>query len=126
MVRTNKKTERLEVLEPCLKLCKGLLGKQIIKYRRLDALDSYHEPGEPDIEIWIPQTDRIFILMSECKKPDGGILLNTQIKYRNKYNSFNNVRYVEVRSAEELRLIIIELSHYMNKEFNEFMNTGEL
>lgn len=118
---SNQRIEKLEVLNPCIKLCKGLLGTHIIKYRRLDALDMYHESGDPDIEIWIPQTDRIFILMAECKKPIGGKLSDNQVIYKNKYKSFYNVRYVEITSDKQLKKEIMNYSHYKNEELKIFM-----
>ena len=82
----NQRIERLEVLEPCMKLCKQLqIQGYVLRWKRLDALDYYHESGEPDLEIWFSKDKNIWILMAECKRPLGGVLLPSQIKYRNKF-----------------------------------------
>lgn len=113
--------EKEQVLKPCLKLCKQLLNSHIIKYRRLDALDYYHENGDPDIEIWINHKNHIFIIMAECKKPIGGIFSLSQKKYENKYKIFDNVLYIGITDVIQLKEIILKLSHYQNKEIEFFM-----
>lgn len=88
----------------------------ILKWRRLDALDLYHEPGDPDIEIWVSKDNLLTIIMAECKKPNGGSLRPSQIKCRDKYSKFLNVLYVEIRSSIELKKLII--NNYDNYNFN--------
>lgn len=106
-VYKRKQIEKQEVLEPCKKLCRKLKkhGK-IIKWRRLDALDMYHEDGEPDLEIWIPVGRILHLLFAECKKPSGGIVSNKQNDYRDKYNPYINVKYVIITNVEQLKEII--------------------
>lgn len=122
----NEQTERTEVLVPCMKLCKKLKSAgYILKYRRLDALDYYHESGDPDIEIWISKNDILVIIMAECKKPSGGTLSNNQIECRDKYKVFKNVIYIEIRDVETLKSLIMNIaeSKYFNKDiFKEFLD----
>lgn len=122
----NKRDETLLVLEPCLKLCKQFLGTYVLQYKRLDALDRYHISGSPDIEIWISKDANVFILMCECKRPDGGILGKSQIKYCDKYKVYKNVLYVEITDVLQLKKIIVSLSGYMDKEIEEFNKIEEL
>lgn len=122
----NKKIERQQVLEPCLKLCKQLLGTHILQYRRLDALDTWHVSGSPDIEIWVPKEKIIWILMPECKKPIGGILSKKQMDYRDKYKVFNNVIYMEVTDVLQLKKLILNTSDYGCEQIEEFNNIKEL
>src|SRR5580692_7547780 len=99
----NERRERLEVLEPCLKLCKKLkIAGYILKYRRLDALDYYHENGDPDIEIWFSDSEHLCILMVECKS-NKGKLSPAQILCKDKYKKYNNVKYMEVRDVKQLK-----------------------
>lgn len=126
MVRVNQRLERTQVLDPCLKLCRGLTGTHIIKYKRLDALDRYHEDGSPDIEIWISKNEYIHILMAECKKPHGGILGKPQIKYCEKYKVYKNVLYVQITSVLQLKKIILNMSGYKDKELEEFNKIDSL
>lgn len=120
----NQRKERLEVLEPCKKLCKQL--KQmgyIVKWRRLDALDFYHEPGDPDLEIWVFSQSMLVIIMCECKKPEGGILIKSQIECKEKYIKFKNVIYIETNSVNILKDLIMKIAdnqYFKPEVFNEF------
>lgn len=121
-MRKNKNIERTEVLNPCMKLCKQLkIQGWILKWRRLDALDYYHEAGDPDLEIWFPKDNHVWILMAECKKPIGGKLRPSQIAYRNKYKKFNNIIYAEIRSVAQLEQLVKGFSDFEKKEFEAFM-----
>lgn len=112
----NKQIERKEVLDPCKEFCKKLLTAGVIlKWRRLDALDMFHEDGEPDLEIWIPFLSslgdpHVLILLAECKKEDGGVHSKAQKDYRDKYASFSNVVYELITSPDQLDYIIRKLS----------------
>jgi len=107
----NLQLERDEVLNPCKELCSRLLTAGVIlKWRRLDALDAYHENGEPDLEIWVPHDNYLFIFLAECKKPDGGIHSEAQKDYQVKYQPFINVQYELITSVEQLEYIIRKLS----------------
>lgn len=121
----NKRIEREQVLNPCLKLCKSFLGTYILQYKRLDALDVYHINGSPDIEIWLSKNDYLYILMAECKQPEKGILSNNQIIYREKYKLFKNVIYVEITDVMQLRKIILNITGYKDKEMEEFNKIKE-
>jgi hypothetical protein len=116
--------EREQVLKPCLKLCKRLKSQgYILKYRRLDALDMWHENGDPDIEIWVSSQDIVIIIMCECKKPEGGVLSKKQLECRDKYIKFRNVIYIETNSVDILKDLIMKVAdnQYFNPEqFNEF------
>lgn len=114
--------ERELVLKPCLDwLKKQIFTGAILQYRRLDALDRFHINGSPDIEIWIPKDKTIWILMAECKRPDGGSLSPAQVSYRNKYKDFKNVIYVDIRSLKELQDLVFKMSDYDSvDEFNRF------
>lgn len=116
----NKRIERLQILDPCLKLCKKYLGTHILQYKRLDALDSYHISGSPDIEIWVPRESMVWILMCECKKPDGGILSPNQKDYRSKYSIFKNVIYIEITDVFQLKQLVLNTSDYGCADFEEF------
>jgi hypothetical protein len=116
----NQRLERTKVLEPCLKLCKQLLGTHILQYRRLDALDSYHVSGSPDIEIWIPKDNLVYIIMAECKKPEGGIFSIKQKQYRDKYLKYKNVLYEGITDVKELKNIILNISDYGCELLQEF------
>lgn len=123
----NQKIEKEQVLKPCLNLCKKLkLCEYILKYRRLDALDTWHESGDPDIEIWIPRQSILTILMAECKKPIGGIHSPNQIKCRDKYLNFTNVYYKIITDVSELKKIVMELSDRRIEVFEEFTNIKDL
>lgn len=100
--------ERDLVLKPCLKICSKFkkLG-YIIKYRRLDALDFYHEPGDPDIEVWVVKDNKVFILLCEAKKPKGGKLSKSQIDYRDKYDKYDNVHYIVFTEPMEFEKTIM-------------------
>lgn len=117
---TNQRIEREQVLQPCLKLCKQLLGTHILQYRRLDALDTYHVSGSPDIEIWVPREKIVWIIMAECKKPTGGVFSPNQIVYQNKYKVFNNVIYIGITDFSELKKLIISTSDYGCERLQEF------
>ena len=122
----NRKIERTEVLEPCIKLCKRLKGMgYILKWRRLDALDYYHEPGDPDIEIWFSRENTLWILMCECKSPEGKLRLS-QIEYRDKYRMFKNVTYQEIKDVKILERLILEHADNINlkpEQLKEMKNT---
>lgn len=124
----NKQIEREQVLKPCLKLCKRLKQQgYIIKYRRLDALDSYHEPGDPDIEIWFIKDTWLWVLMVECKAPQGQ-LRPSQISYKNKYSGVLNTVYLIVRDPLDLKRYIVVNAENINfkpeqlEEMKEFNN----
>ncbi len=122
----NKQIEREEVLEPCKELCRKLkISGTILKWRRLDALDMYHENGEPDLEIWIPTNTDLLILLAECKKPVGGVISKAQTDYRNKFCKYNNVMYDIITSVEQLEGIIKNISALWSKEVDLFMNKEE-
>jgi len=107
----NNQIERDEVLNPCKELCQQLLTAGIIlKWRRLDALDMFHENGEPDLEIWIPHDNYILILHAEAKKPEGGIQSADQKAYEIKYKPFINIHYELITSVDQLDYIIRKLS----------------
>ena len=107
----NLQIERDEVLNPCKELCQKLLNAGIIlKWRRLDALDMWHENGEPDLEIWIPHDNYIFVLLAEAKKPDGGVHSADQKAYQAKYAPFVNMTYELITSPEQFEYIIRKLS----------------
>ena len=117
----NKQIEREEVLKPCLKLCKKLKAQgYILKYRRLDALDYYHEAGDPDIEIWFKRKDLLCIFMVECKKPLGGKISICQIKYRDRFNYYSNVIYELITDVYSLEKRIIDLADNINFKSEEF------
>lgn len=125
----NQRIERLEVLEPCLKLCKKLkIAGYIIKYRRLDALDTYHESGDPDIEIWFKRNNLLCIFMVECKKPIGGVLSHSQILCKGKFSNLDNVIYEVITDVKSLSKRIIDCADNINhnpeqfKEMQEFNN----
>ena len=116
----NQQLERKLVLEPCLKLCKKLLGTHILQYRRLDALDSYHVSGSPDIEIWVPKDNMVFIIMAECKKPVGGVFSPKQEAYRDKYLEYKNVLYEGITDVKYLKYLILNISDYGCEKLQEF------
>ena len=132
----NKQIEREQVLNPCKELCKKYLNAGIIlKWRRLDALDMYHEDGEPDLEIWIPFISKhplmiasgfndphILILLAECKREDGGVHSQVQKDYRDKYAPFANVVYELITIPEQLDYLIRKLSNVKTdmQSFEEF------
>lgn len=122
----NHQLERKEVLEPCLKLCKKLLGTHILQYRRLDALDSYHISGSPDIEIWVPKDNMVMIIMAECKAPHGGVFSPKQIEYRDKYKKFINVIYEEINDIKRLLNLILNTSDYGCELLQEFNDIKDL
>lgn len=119
----NQKLERKLVLEPCLKLCKQLLGTHILQYRRLDALDTYHVSGSPDIEIWVPREKLIHIIMAEAKKPNGGVFSKSQISYKEKYEVYFNVTYAGIMDVKELKKLILSISDYGCKSLEEFLRS---
>ena len=125
MGRINKTLEKDEVLIPCIKLCKRLKGMgYIIKWRRLDALDYYHEPGDPDLEIWFIKDNTLWILMAECKAPKGK-LRPSQVEYRDKYKYFKNVIYLEIRDVEELKKSIMNIADNINFNPSSFKEMSE-
>lgn len=126
MVRINKRIEKEQVLIPCLSLCRKLLGAHVLQYRRLDALDSYHISGSPDIEIWISKESYLWIIMAECKIPSGGILSDKQMGYRDKYTAFKNIIYSEIRDVVELKKLILSNSDYGCEKLSEFENIKDL
>jgi hypothetical protein len=98
-----KQIEKKEVLEPCLELCKDYLKKgRILQYRRLEG---WYKAGEPDIEIWVAVGDVLSILMIECKKKDG-TQQDNQKDYEKEYECYSNVKYLIVRSPQELKEIL--------------------
>lgn len=123
----NLQIERDEVLNPCKELCAHLLTAGVIlKWRRLDALDMFHENGEPDLEIWIPFMSStgdpyILLLLAECKKPDGGVHSDTQKVYRNKYAPFANVVYELITRPDQLDYLIRKLSD-VKTDMQDFEN----
>ena len=120
-----KVLEKTEVLEPCKKLCKKLkMQGYILKWRRLDALDYYHEPGDPDLEIWIKRGNCLCIIMAECKYGKGK-LRPSQVSCMDKYSGFKNVFYTIIDDVNKLQSLILGLDDniYLNQElFNEFKN----
>lgn len=118
---SNQRQERLLVLEPCLRLCKQLQGTHILQYRRLDALDSWHVSGSPDIEIWIPRGTLVHIIMAEAKKPQGGVYSRSQLEYQAKYNPYDNVTYIGITDVKQLKELIITTSTYGTERLQEFM-----
>lgn len=108
---SNLQIERDEVLNPCIKLCKKLaISGAILQYRRLDVFDKTHIDGSPDIEIFLPKDNIVWILMAECKKPVGGTLRQTQKDYRDKYSKFSNIVYTTITSVKELKDLVFKLS----------------
>ena len=123
----NNQIERNEVLNPCKKLCTKLLTEEIIlKWRRLDAIDMFHEDGEPDLEIWIPFLSSIgdpyvLLLLAECKRPDGGVVSDNQKLYKEKYMPFANVTYEIITNVSQLESIIRKLSN-VKTDMDDFIN----
>lgn len=106
-VYKNKRIEAQEVLKPCMSLCRKLkIVGRILKWRRLDAKDYYHEEGDPDLEIWVANNNILTIIMAECKKPTGGILSKKQQECRDKYSPYSNVKYVVITNVNQLKDII--------------------
>lgn len=120
LVRINNKIERQQVLEPCLKICKQFLGTHILQYRRLDALDSYHISGSPDIEIWVPRDGIVVIIMAECKRPVGGTFSPKQKQYQDRYKVFSNVIYIGITESLILKKLILSTSDYGCEKLQEF------
>lgn len=113
----NRQLERDLVLKPCLNLCRKYLSDGVIlQYRRLDALDKDHKPGSPDIEIFIPKENILWILMAECKKPDGGVHLKSQKLYQYRYKDLLNVVYAIIRSPNELSIEIDRINPYYHNQ----------
>ena len=110
----NKQLERDLVEKPCLKIVcpKYKEDGVILQYRKLDAQDKDHQDGSPDIEIFMEKDGYLFVLMVECKKPDGGKQRKTQVEYQNRYSHLKNVVYVIVRSKEELAKEIDKINPY--------------
>lgn len=110
----NKQLEKNEVLIPCLNSCKWLVKQGIIlEYKRLDAMDYDHKDGSPDIEIRLIKDEYVWLLMVECKAPDGtGTQRPSQIKYENKYKAVKNVVYILVESVKEMEAKVEELTKH--------------
>lgn len=122
---TNNQTEKNEVLLPCLLSCKFLVKDgAILEAKRLDALDYDHKKGAPDIEIRFVKDGILWLILCECKRPDGGgIQLQSQINYENKYMGIKNVIYVIVWSAKEMEKVVEHHTQFYttklkNIEFN--------
>jgi hypothetical protein len=113
----NNQFERDLVLNPCKELCAKMLTAGIIlKWRRLDALDMFHENGEPDLEIWIPiiseeDQELVLILLAECKRADGGVVSTDQDAYKEKYLPYANVQYEIITIPDQLDYLINKLSN---------------
>jgi hypothetical protein len=109
----NKNLERDLVLNPCIKLCKGLEKTgAILQWRRLDVFDKTFHVGSPDLELHVPKDEIVWIIMSECKKPSGGIFSPKQKEYRDKYSKFKNVIYIGITDVKELKDLVFKLSDY--------------
>lgn len=109
--------EKIEVENPCLKLCAVLESKGVIlEYRKLDARDKRHIKGSPDIEIKYVSDNILHLLHCECKRPNGGRWETHQQEYKKKYQHCANVDYYIVRSREHLEDIIEKLTGYQVSE----------
>lgn len=115
----NQQKEKLLVLLPCLKKCKWLLQQgSILEYKRLDAFDYQHIDGSPDIEVRIIKDNIVWLLMFEAKKPGGGVHLDSQKEYRDKYQSAHNVVYALVESVKEMEAIIEKYTEFYQRKLD--------
>lgn len=116
--------EKINVLQPCLKVCKSLQAKGVIlEYKRVDAFDYDHKRGAPDIEIRYVLDDMLYILMAECKRQDGkGRQLQSQIEYQAKYKSCANVDYILVESDKQLYEKIVDLTGWHEQQKKEILD----
>jgi len=119
-MKIKKQLERDKVLKPCIKSCKWMLDTgQILQYRRMDESDRDHKVGAPDIEVWLEKNDLVWILMVECKKPDGGTLRTKQKEYRDRFNKYKNVTYIVVKSVKEMNSVINQISDFYDEQDKE-------
>lgn len=121
MGRVKVQHEKINVLIPCLKVCKSLQAQGVIlEYKRVDAFDYDHKRGAPDIEIRYVVDDLLHILMCECKRQDGkGRQLDSQIAYQAKYKSCANVDYILIESDKQLYEKIVHLTGWYDKQKKE-------
>lgn len=125
MGRIRKQPERDLVLNPCRERCKKLVKDGcILQARRLDAVDTDHKVGSPDIEIQYIKDDLLYLLLVECKRPDGkGVHRGSQKRYRDRYIGVRNVVYVLVEDVCEMAAII---EHLTGGFYNKKMKALEL
>ena len=83
----------------------------------MDESDKDHQDGAPDIEIRLVKDDTLWLLMVECKRPDGkGVHRTKQKKYRDKYIGCKNVVYILVKSVDEMSLEVERLTGFDAKQ----------
>jgi hypothetical protein len=113
----------MNVLQPCLKVCKSLQANGVIlEYKRVDAFDYDHKRGAPDIEIRYVLDNTLHLLMCECKRKDGkGRQLQSQIEYQAKYKLCANVDYILVESDKQLYNKIIDLTGLYEQQKKEIL-----
>lgn len=81
--------------------------------------DCSHIPGSPDLELHIPREGMIWILLAECKKPEGGVHSTKQKEYRDKYLPFKNVVYKLIKSRSDLENAVEEITGYYQKSLDQ-------
>lgn len=110
--------EKLKVLIPCLNACDNLLrAGVIIEFKRVDERDIDHKVGAPDIEIRFIKEATLWLLLVECKRPDGrGVHSIKQKEYRDKYEICHNVVYILVEDVSELRKMVEGLTGFYKRK----------
>lgn len=106
--------EKINVLKPCLQLCKSLEADGcIIYYRRMDESDKGHVWGDADIRIELVKDCTLWLILCECKRDDGkGRLRDTQKNFKKRYDDCHNVVYLVVENRLELSKFIEKLTGF--------------
>lgn len=110
--------EKINVLKPCLQLCKSLEANGIIlSQRRMSELEWYHKIGDADIRIELMKDCTLWLILCECKRDDGkGRQETNQKKVQKKYELCHNVVYMLVEDVQELEDMIMKLTGYQISE----------
>lgn len=86
----------------------------------MDESDKDHQDGAPDIEIRYLNKGFLYLLMVECKRPDGkGVHRPKQKEYRDKYKDAVNVTYVIVESCGQMERIVEQHTNFYAKRLRE-------
>lgn len=113
--------EKINVLQPCLKVCKSLQAKGVILYhRRMSEFEWYHVPGDADIRIELLKGNTLWLILCECKRDDGkGTQRKSQKKIQKRYDPCHNAVYILVEDAKELEDLIMKITGWMEQQKKE-------
>lgn len=108
--------EKNNVVIPCLKALRQLQSQgAVIEYKRLSEHDIDHKLGAPDIEVKVVKNGWLHIIAAECKSGRGRLRLS-QLLYALKYKDVKNFHYIKVKSDDDLKNKIEEITGYFKKK----------